>query len=204
MLLSEWRAAGVASGGHDAQGRCGRSSRSSSGSGAGRRSRMLGDLGGRADPLVADGPDPGRAGLRPRPGQRPAGGPRASGKLVRWNRVQIGDYSIEMHAGHRLLELPDREPGPPRRRRRVRPAGRVHPPPPGHDGRPRRSVPGPRVSQAGRSVRARSSSTSTASSSTPRSGGTRSGSTSPGVTAGPGPRPTGRRSWAPTRSAGRR
>jgi hypothetical protein len=35
----------------------------------------------------------------------PQEGPRASGKLVRWSRVQIGDYSIEMHAGHRLLSF---------------------------------------------------------------------------------------------------
>jgi hypothetical protein len=32
-------------------------------------------------------------------------GPRAAGKLIRWNRVQIGDYSVEMHAGHRLLSF---------------------------------------------------------------------------------------------------
>ena len=30
-------------------------------------------------------------------------GPRAAGKLVRWNRVQVGDYSVEVSAGHRLL-----------------------------------------------------------------------------------------------------
>ncbi len=35
----------------------------------------------------------------------PQEGPRASGKLVRWHRVQVGDYSIEMHAGHRLLSF---------------------------------------------------------------------------------------------------
>ncbi len=33
----------------------------------------------------------------------PQEGPRASGKLVRWNRVQVGDYSVEVSAGHRLL-----------------------------------------------------------------------------------------------------
>jgi len=35
----------------------------------------------------------------------PQEGPRAAGKLVRWSRVQIGDYSVEMHAGHRLLSF---------------------------------------------------------------------------------------------------
>jgi hypothetical protein len=35
----------------------------------------------------------------------PQEGPRASGKLVRWSRVQIGDYSIEVQAGHRLLSF---------------------------------------------------------------------------------------------------
>ncbi len=43
------------------------------GLGAPRRPRLLGHLGRRADPLVADGADPGRAGHRPRPGQRAAG-----------------------------------------------------------------------------------------------------------------------------------
>ncbi len=32
-------------------------------------------------------------------------GPRAAGKLIRWNRVQIGDYSVELNAGHRLLSF---------------------------------------------------------------------------------------------------
>ncbi|HET7026588.1 MAG TPA: hypothetical protein VFI28_02730 [Candidatus Limnocylindrales bacterium] len=30
-------------------------------------------------------------------------GPRMSGKLVRWGRVQLGELSIESQAGHRLL-----------------------------------------------------------------------------------------------------
>lgn len=33
----------------------------------------------------------------------PQEGPRASGKLVRWNRVQIGELGVEMVGGHRLL-----------------------------------------------------------------------------------------------------
>ena len=33
----------------------------------------------------------------------PQEGPRASGKLVRWSRVQIGELAIEMAGGHRLL-----------------------------------------------------------------------------------------------------
>lgn len=35
----------------------------------------------------------------------PQEGPRASGKLVRWNRVQVGDFQIETHGGHRLLSF---------------------------------------------------------------------------------------------------
>jgi hypothetical protein len=33
----------------------------------------------------------------------PQEGPRAGGKLIRWNHVQIGDFSVETQAGHRLL-----------------------------------------------------------------------------------------------------
>lgn len=33
----------------------------------------------------------------------PQEGPRASGKLVRWNRVQVGELAVEMASGHRLL-----------------------------------------------------------------------------------------------------
>ncbi|MEO5884013.1 MAG: hypothetical protein ABIQ58_00645 [Candidatus Limnocylindrales bacterium] len=33
----------------------------------------------------------------------PQEGPRVSGKLVRWNRVQVGELAIEMAGGHRLL-----------------------------------------------------------------------------------------------------
>ena len=32
----------------------------------------------------------------------PQEGPRASGKLVRWNRVQTGELSVEVAGGHRL------------------------------------------------------------------------------------------------------
>lgn len=35
----------------------------------------------------------------------PHEGPRVSGKLVRWNRVQVGELAIEMASGHRLLTL---------------------------------------------------------------------------------------------------
>ncbi len=35
----------------------------------------------------------------------PQEGPRVAGKLVRWNRVQIGDYSIEGLTGHRMLSF---------------------------------------------------------------------------------------------------
>jgi len=33
----------------------------------------------------------------------PQEGPRASGKLVRWNRVQTGELSVEVVGGHRLV-----------------------------------------------------------------------------------------------------
>ena len=33
----------------------------------------------------------------------PGEGPRASGKLVRWNRVTVGELAIEVVGGHRLL-----------------------------------------------------------------------------------------------------
>jgi hypothetical protein len=33
----------------------------------------------------------------------PQEGPRSSGKLVRWNRVQTGELSVEVVAGHRLV-----------------------------------------------------------------------------------------------------
>lgn len=35
----------------------------------------------------------------------PQEGPRASGKLVRWNRVQVGELAMEVAGGHRLLSL---------------------------------------------------------------------------------------------------
>ena len=35
----------------------------------------------------------------------PQEGPRSSGKLVRWNRVQVGELAIETAGGHRLLSF---------------------------------------------------------------------------------------------------
>jgi hypothetical protein len=32
----------------------------------------------------------------------PQEGPRAGGKLIRWSRVQLGELTVEMQAGHRL------------------------------------------------------------------------------------------------------
>ena len=32
-------------------------------------------------------------------------GPRASGKVVRWNRVQLGELGLEMQGGHRLISF---------------------------------------------------------------------------------------------------
>jgi hypothetical protein len=33
----------------------------------------------------------------------PGEGPRASGKIVRWNRVQVGELAVEIQGGHRLV-----------------------------------------------------------------------------------------------------
>ncbi len=33
----------------------------------------------------------------------PGEGPRAGGKVVRWSRVQLGDLSVEIQGGHRLV-----------------------------------------------------------------------------------------------------
>lgn len=35
----------------------------------------------------------------------PQEGPRVGGKLLRWNRVQIGELAIEMASGHRLISF---------------------------------------------------------------------------------------------------
>lgn len=35
----------------------------------------------------------------------PQEGPRASGRLIRWNRVQIGDLAVETQAGHRIVSI---------------------------------------------------------------------------------------------------
>ena len=35
----------------------------------------------------------------------PGEGPRASAKLVRWSRVQVGELAVETQAGHRLLSF---------------------------------------------------------------------------------------------------
>jgi hypothetical protein len=35
----------------------------------------------------------------------PQEGPRASGKVVRWNRVQTGELSVEVVGGHRLISF---------------------------------------------------------------------------------------------------
>ena len=61
----------------------------------------------------------------------PGEGPRASGSLVRWNRLQIGELGVEIQGGHRLLNfqlegvLLPRPGRHGRRRRRLRP-GRLH------------------------------------------------------------------------------
>jgi hypothetical protein len=35
----------------------------------------------------------------------PGEGPRASGKLVRWSRLQVGELAVEIQGGHRLLNF---------------------------------------------------------------------------------------------------
>ena len=35
----------------------------------------------------------------------PGEGPRAAGKLIRWNRVQLGELAIEIQGGHRLVNF---------------------------------------------------------------------------------------------------
>lgn len=35
----------------------------------------------------------------------PGEGPRAAGKLVRWNRVQTGELAVEVQGGHRLINF---------------------------------------------------------------------------------------------------
>ena len=35
----------------------------------------------------------------------PGEGPRAAGKIVRWHRVQIGELSVEVQGGHRLISF---------------------------------------------------------------------------------------------------
>lgn len=35
----------------------------------------------------------------------PQEGPRAAGKVVRWSRVQVGDFQVEAYAGHRVLSF---------------------------------------------------------------------------------------------------
>jgi len=33
----------------------------------------------------------------------PGEGPRAAAKVIRWNRVQLGELAVEIHGGHRLV-----------------------------------------------------------------------------------------------------
>ncbi len=42
----------------------------------------------------------------------PQEGPRASGKLVRWNRVQVGELAMEVASGHHLLSFQVEKPDP--------------------------------------------------------------------------------------------
>src|SRR3989304_2848606 len=77
---------------------------------------VLSDLGAPDDPdcWVSWGEDPGVRYAILAPTLRglaechvrvngPGEGPRASGKVVRWNRVQIGELAVEVTHGHRLV-----------------------------------------------------------------------------------------------------
>jgi len=79
---------------------------------------VLASLGAKADPScwVAWGDDPAAryTVLAPTPAgliqavvrvNVPQEGPRASGKLIRWNRVQTGELAVETAAGHRLINF---------------------------------------------------------------------------------------------------
>lgn len=79
---------------------------------------VLASLGAEPDPHVwiAWGDDPGvrYAILAPTPAglgmcavrvNAPGEGPRASGKLVRWAHVQVGELAVETSAGHRLVSI---------------------------------------------------------------------------------------------------
>lgn len=104
MLLSEWRATGI----HPS---------SMTPKVDAVLAPVLEGLGADADPdcWITWGDEPTRWSLMtPTPAglaavhvrvTAPQEGPRAAGKLTRWNRVQIGDYSIESHSGHHLLSF---------------------------------------------------------------------------------------------------
>ena len=50
----------------------------------------------------------------------PGEGPRAAAKVIRWNRVQVGELAVEIQGGHRLVTFQAEAPGPERRRRHGR------------------------------------------------------------------------------------
>ena len=50
----------------------------------------------------------------------PGEGPRAAAKVIRWNRVQLGELAVEIQGGHRLVTFQVGDPGPERRRRHGR------------------------------------------------------------------------------------
>jgi hypothetical protein len=78
--------------------------------------QALAALGAERDPecWIAWGDDPGirYLMLAPTPGGLvqvnvrvavPGEGPRASGKVIRWNRLQLGELAVEIQGGHRLV-----------------------------------------------------------------------------------------------------
>lgn len=80
--------------------------------------RVLAVLGSEPDPPCwvawGDDPDTRYAVLVPTPAglvsvnvrvNIPGEGPRASGKLIRWKRVQVGDLAVETQAGHSLVSI---------------------------------------------------------------------------------------------------
>ncbi len=76
----------------------------------------------------------------------PGEGPRAAGKVVRWNRVQLGELAVEIQAGHRLVTFQAESPGAERgghAGRRHRRPSRMPCSRPWTDGRPGRVRDGP-------------------------------------------------------------
>jgi hypothetical protein len=148
----------------------------------------------------------------------PGEGPRASGKLVRWSRVQIGELDVEAGGGHRLVSVQVEQ----QVLRAIdadvdRVIGFAIALLAAIDGRP---IPDPDAAVGGSATRASRAARAgpeadiarfgavililTACSSTPRSGGTRFVRPSPPGSTAPGPRTSVGPSWGRPRDSGPR